>query len=426
MDRLPVLALLGFIALLVILLVVAGFFAAVQEAFTALTAGRARKLVADDAKRATKIAQIAADPAPTISTALFLCLVFEVIFAAGLLWLFLHQIGGTAALVGAAAIVIVALFVVVQVSARTLGRQRMVGVATFTCHLMAVLTTVVYFFPQLLILLGNAITPGRGYPDGPFTSEDELREYVELAEASNQIEADERKMIYSVFDLGDTLVREVMVPRPDVLYVEADRTLRQTLSLALRSGFSRIPVTGPKGLDDVIGIVFLKDIVKRIFDNSEAQSQELVASLVRPVTWCPDSKPADDLLREMQAAHTHMVVVVDEFGGTAGIVTIEDLLEEIVGEIQDEYDSEIDPATEVDPGVYRVSSRLSLADLGDLFDCELDDEDVDSIGGIMAKELGMVPIPGSTVTWEGLTMTADQFTGRRHQLTTILVTRETP
>ena len=413
------------IILLVVFLVIAGFFMAIQEAFTALTKGQAHKLVDDEIKRADKVAQIAADPAPTVSTALFLRLVGEVGFAVIVVNLFVGYLTGGWIwhLIEAGAVILVALFVIVHVSARTLGRQKRVSVTLGTCTLMKVLTSVLFIITKLMILVSNIITPGRGFPDGPFASEDELLEFVDIAEASNQIEADERKMIYSVFDLGDTLVREVMVPRPDVVYIEAGKTLRQALALTLRSGFSRIPVTGAKGLDDVIGIVYMKDVVKRVFDKSDAQSLELVSSLVRPVTWCPDSKPADDLLREMQAAHIHMVVVVDEFGGTAGIVTIEDLLEEIVGEIQDEFDQEIDPVVEISEGVYRVSSRLSLADLGDLFDVELDDEDVDSIGGILAKKLNKVPIPGSTLVWEGLEMTADQYTGRRHQIATIIVHR---
>ena len=412
------------IALLVVFLIMAAFFAAIEEAYSTLTRGRAGKLVEDEVKRADTVAQIAADPAPTVSTSLFLRLIGEVGFTVVLVDVFLTRFQTPVwPLVGAAGLAVVVLFVFVWVSARTLGRRHTTGVALATCGLMRVLTTVLFFIPHLMILLSNIITPGRGFPDGPFASEDELRQYVDMAEASNQIEADERKMIYSVFDLGDTLVREVMVPRPDVVYIESGKTLRQALSLALRSGFSRIPVTGAKGLDDIIGICYLKDIVKRVYDKSDAQSLEQVDSLLRPVTWCPDSKPADDLLREIQAAHTHMVVVVDEFGGTAGVATIEDLLEEIVGEIQDEFDQEIDPVTEVSEGVYRVSSRLSLADLGDLFGMELDDEDVDSIGGILAKKLNKVPIPGSTLVWEGLEMTADQYAGRRHQISTILIHR---
>ncbi len=402
----------------------ASFFAAVQEAFTAMSRGRARKLVDDEARRAALVAEIAADPAPTVSTAQFLRLICEVGLVTVLihLWVTAHP-GQVWAWPVAAAIGLVVIFVVVSVGARTLGQQRATGVTQATCTLMRLLVAVLFFIPRLMIWVGNAITPGRGFPDGPFATEDELREYVELAEASKQIEADERRMIYSVFDLGDTLVREVMVPRPDVVYIEESKTLRQALSLALRSGFSRIPVTGGRGLDDIVGIVYLKDVVKRVFDKSDAQSSELVSAHVRPVTWCPDSKPADDLLREMQAAHTHMAVVVDEFGGTAGVVTIEDLLEEIVGEIQDEYDQEVAPVTELSDGVYRVSSRLSLADLGELFGLELSDEDVDSVGGILAKGLNKVPIPGSSLTWEGLDLTADQYAGRRHQIATILVRR---
>jgi CBS domain containing-hemolysin-like protein len=412
------------VGLLVVGLGLAAVFCAIQEAFSTLTKGLVHKLVDDEVKGAARLVDIVADPAPTVSTALFVRLVGEVGFAVVTVRLLVGAAPQAVwPWVVAAAIVLVGLFAVVHVGARTLGRQKAVGVALATAPLMRLTTTVFWIIPQLMIWVGNAITPGRGYPDGPFASEDELREYVGRAEASNQIEADERKMIYSVFDLGDTLVREVMVPRPDVLYVESGKTLRQALSLALRSGFSRLPVTGAKGLDDIIGIVYLKDIVRRVYDKSDAQSQEFVTSLLRPVTWCPDSKPADDLLREMQAAHTHLAVVVDEFGGTAGVVTIEDLLEEIVGEIQDEFDQEVERVVEVSPGVYRVSSRLSLADLGDLFDLELDDEDVDSVGGIMAKVLNRVPIPGSTLHWAGLELTADQYAGRRHQIVTVVVRR---
>jgi len=412
------------IVVAVVLLAMAGFFAAVQEAFSAMTKGRAHKLVEDEKPKAEQVEQIAADPAPTVSTALFLRLIGEIGFVVMVVYLFDHGFPGLVwPFVVAGLISVFVLFVVVIVGGRTIGRQKTTGVATATCALMRVLTAVLFFIPQIMILVGNAITPGRGHPDGPFASEDELREYVGMAEASNQIEADERKMIYSVFDLGDTLVREVMVPRTHVVYLEETKTLRQALSLALRSGFSRIPVTGPRGLDDIIGIVYLKDIAKRVYDNADSQSSQSVGSLVRPVTWCPDSKPADDLLHEMQAQHIHLAVVVDEFGGTAGVVTIEDILEEIVGEIQDEFDQEADPVTEVAHGVYRVSSRLSLADLGDLFGLELDDEDVDSVGGILAKGLNQVPIPGATLTWEGLELTADQSAGRRHQIVTVLVRR---
>ncbi|MDR1513307.1 MAG: hemolysin family protein, partial [Propionibacteriaceae bacterium] len=351
------------VALPLVALAWAAFFACVQEAFEQMTKGRAARLQATDAPRADRVADIAADPAPAISTARFLCLVGEVTATLGVYRLCSFVGHPAGRFFVAASITVVAAFVVISVGARTIGRQRASAVATRTSGVITVLSKVCFFIPQVMIWFGNALTPGRGYPEGPFASEDELRAYVDLAEASNEIEAGERKMIHSVFDLTDTVVREVMVPRPEVVYIEQSKTLRQAWSLALRSGFSRIPVTGPGGLDDIVGIAYLKDISKRIFDFPDAEQSEPIGSLVRPVTWCPDSKPADDLLKEMQANRTHFTVVVDEFGGTAGIVTIEDILEEIVGEIVDEYDDELAPATEVEPGRYRVLARLSLDDL---------------------------------------------------------------
>lgn len=414
------------LVLTVVFLGLAAVFTAIGAALAALTPGRVRKLVDDEVKQASALADIVADPGPTVATAGFLALLGEVglvvtvaswLWSPGRAWWWL-LIGGAIGLVG--------LFVVVSVGARTLGRQHGVGLGLASTGLMRALTAVIGFIPGLLILVGNAITPGRGYLDGPFTSEDELLEYVDRAEAAQQIEADEKKMIHSVFDLGDTLVREVMVPRPDVVYIDATKTLRQAQSLALRSGFSRIPVVGPGGLDDISGIVYLKDVVKRVYDKPDAQSSELVASLARPVSWCPDSKPADDLLRQMQADHSHLAVVVDEFGGTAGVITIEDLLEEIVGEIRDEYDTEPEAVTELAPGRYRVSARLSLADLGDLFGLALADEEVDSVGGILAKLLNQVPLPGASARWRGLELTADAVSGRRHRLAFVTVARESP
>jgi CBS domain containing-hemolysin-like protein len=241
-----------------------------------------------------------------------------------------------------------------------------------------------------------------------------------MAEASSVIEAGERQMIHSVFELGDTIVKEVMVPRTEMVYIEATKTLRQAMSLALRSGFSRIPVIG-EDLDDIAGVLYLKDVIRRVYDNPNAQSSETVDSVMRPAIFCPDSKPVDDLLREMQRTRSHVVVVVDEFGGTAGLATIEDILEEIVGEIVDEYDVEIPPYVELGDGRFRVSARLGIDDLGHLFGRKLDDDDVDTVLGLMAKQLNLVPIPGSVVQWEGLELTAERASGRRHTIETVLV-----
>jgi CBS domain containing-hemolysin-like protein len=276
--------------------------------------------------------------------------------------------------------------------------------------------------PRLLILIGNAITPGRGFTEGPFASEAELRELVDLAEASSVIESGERQMIHSVFELGDTLVREVMVPRTDVVWIEKNKTLRQAMSLALRSGYSRIPVVG-ENLDDIIGFAYLKDVTKRVFDRHEAETTERIETVMRPVLYVPDSKPVDALLREMQAERKHVAVVVDEYGGTAGLVTIEDVLEEIVGEITDEYDVAQVDVEQLEDGSARVSSRYPIDDLREVSGVAVEDDDVDTVGGLMAKHLGRVPIAGSVVEVNGLRFEAETPAGRRNRIGTVLVTR---
>ena len=241
-----------------------------------------------------------------------------------------------------------------------------------------------------------------------------------MAEASALIEDDERKMIHSVFELGDTIVKEVMVPRTEMVYIEQQKTLRQGVSLALRSSFSRIPVIADD-IDDVVGVLYLKDVIRRMYDNPKAQTSETVESLMRPPTFCPDSKPVDELLREMQLTRSHVVIVVDEFGGTAGLATIEDVLEEIVGEIVDEYDQEVPPVAELGEQRFRLSARLPVDDLGELFGLRLPEEDdVDTVLGLMAKELNKVPIPGSVVRWNGIELVAERGSGRRHTIQTVL------
>jgi CBS domain containing-hemolysin-like protein len=316
-------------------------------------------------------------------------------------------------------------FVVIGVSPRTVGRQHSERVALLSSGPLIAFTRVLGPLPRLLILVGNAITPGRGFSEGPFASEAELRELVDLAEASSVIESGERQMIHSVFELGDTLVREVMVPRTDVVFIERHKTLRQAMSLALRSGYSRIPVIG-ENLDDIVGFAYLKDLTKRVFDRHEAETTERVESVMRRVLYVPDSKPIDALLREMQAKRTHVAVVVDEYGGTAGLVTIEDVLEEIVGEITDEYDVARVDVEHLANGSTRVSSRYPVDDLEEICGVAVDDDDVDSVGGLMAKHLGRVPIAGSVVEAHGLRFEAEAPAGRRNRIGTVLVSRLEP
>lgn len=324
----------------------------------------------------------------------------------------------------AVAIMVIISYVVLGVAARTLGAQHADRIALRAARPARLLAVALSPLATLLILIGNALTPGKGFRSGPFATEAELREMVDLAGENAVIEDVERKMIHSVFELGETYAREVMVPRTEVVFIERDKTLRQALSLCLRSGFSRIPVMGESS-DDVVGIIYLKDIMRRIFDNRDAEREEQVDSLMRSAYFVPDSKIADDLLTQMQAARVHMAVVVDEYGGTAGIVTIEDILEEIVGEIDDEYDTAAPEVSALEDGSYRVSSRMNVDDFAALVGLEIDGEEegVDSVLGLVAKRLGRVPIPDARIEVDGWILVAEQGAGRRNRIGSVLAQR---
>ena len=322
-----------------------------------------------------------------------------------------------------AAMVVVA-YVGLGVAPRTLGRQHADRIALISARPTRFFATILGPITTLLIVIGNALTPGKGFREGPFDTAAELREMVDLAGADDLIEDAERKMIHSVFDLGDTFAREVMVPRTEMVFIERHKTLRQAISLSLRSGFSRIPVIG-ENADDIVGVIYLKDMVRRTFEHHEAEREENVESLMRPTSFVPDSKPADELLKDMQAARVHMAIVVDEYGGTAGLVTIEDILEEIVGEIADEYDTAAPEVTQLDDDRYRVLARMNIDDFAELTGIEIDSEEegVDTVLGLMAKRLGRVPIPGAEVVEDGWQMVAERGAGRRNRIGAVLATR---
>jgi CBS domain containing-hemolysin-like protein len=409
-----------------ILVLVAGFFSSVDAALASVSKVRAEELLAEERTGARRLLAIAEDPPRYVNTALFLrmlCEITAIVLVTEVVLGYFDR-AWIAALV-TVAVMLVVQFVVIGVGPRTIGRLHAQRVALLSAGFVVLFTRVLGPLPQLLIVLGNIITPGRGFSEGPFSSEAELRELVDLAEASQVIESGERQMIHSVFELGDTLVREVMVPRTDVVFIEHSKTLRQAMSLALRSGFSRIPVIG-ENLDDVVGVAYLKDLTKRVFDKHEAETTERVETVVRPVMYVPDSKPVDELLREMQAERKHVAVVVDEYGGTAGLVTIEDVLEEIVGEITDEYDQAEVEAERLSNGAIRVSSRLLVDDLDEVCGVAIEDDDVDTVGGLMGKHLGRVPIAGSVVEAHGLRFEAEGPRGRRNRIGTVLISAVEP
>ena len=406
------------------LVFLAGLLSAADAALSSFSHARAEEIAAERRAGSRRLLQILGDSPRYLNTVLLLRLLCE-ISAIALVTLQLYDVYDGRrwpALTASVAVMLVVSFVVVGVAPRTLGRQHAVRIALLSAPPVALVTGILGPLPRLLILLGNAITPGRGFAEGPFSTETELRELVDLAEASDVIEDDERKMIHSVFELGDSIAREVMVPRTDVVFIERTKNLRQTMSLFLRSGYSRVPVVG-ENLDDVVGFAYLKDIVRRDFEAPEVETTQRVDGVMRPAYFVPESKPADELLREMQARRQHIAIVVDEYGGTAGLITIEDILEEIVGEITDEYDeAEIEPETLPD-GAVRVSSRYPVDELDDLVGIDVVDEDVDTVGGLLAKLLGKVPLPGAVAEGHGLRFEAEAPTGRRNRVATVLVSR---
>ncbi|MEU0683347.1 MULTISPECIES: hemolysin family protein [Streptomyces] len=408
-------------------LVVVAWLAACAEAGIArVSSFRAEEAVRSGRRGSAKLARIAADPTRYLNVALLVRIICEMSAASLITYGSLREFDGTAeALLIAIAIMVLVSYVAVGVSPRTIGRQHPLNTATIAAYVLVPLARIMGPIPSLLILIGNALTPGKGFRHGPFASEAELRALVDLAEAESLIEDEERRMVHSVFELGDTLVREVMVPRTDLVVIERYKTIRQALTLALRSGFSRIPVTG-ESEDDIVGIVYLKDLARKTHISRDAES-DLVSTAMRPVFFVPDTKNAGDLLREMQKERNHVAVAVDEYGGTAGIVTIEDILEEIVGEITDEYDRELPPVEDLGEGRHRVTARLDITDLGELYGLEeFDDEDVETVGGLLAKQLGRVPIAGASSLVElpdgrELRLTAEAAAGRRNKIVTVLV-----
>ncbi len=409
------------------LVVLAGLFSAADAALTSFSRARAEELQAEGQAGSKRLVTMLADPAPYLNTAILLRLLCEVSAIVIVTREFLRVYDGDwlPSALTTIGVMLVVSFVVIGVAPRTLGRQHNERVALWSAAPLTWVTKVLGPIPRLLILIGNMLTPGKGFREGPFSTETELRELVDIAEASALIEAGERKMIHSVFELGDTTVREVMVPRNDVIFIERHKNLRQTMSLFLRSGFSRVPVIDDN-LDHVVGIAYMKDIVRRDFEAPDVEFTQRIDEVMRPAYWVPESKPIDQLLSEMQTRRQHLAIVVDEYGGSAGLVTIEDLLEEIVGEITDEYDEEEIETERLDDGSIRVSSRYPVDDLDELFGFDVVEEDVDSVGGLMAKHLGLVPIPGSQVVAHGLRFTAEDTAGRRNKIGTVRIARVEP
>jgi CBS domain containing-hemolysin-like protein len=408
---------------IIALLAFAGFLAGSESALTSIS----RILIDElETKRGGKLLKkYSLHPAKYLNVILLVRKLCELTATVLLAVILLRNFPSAQAMALTVLIMVIASYVFVGVGPRTLGRQQPHKWARSGIIVASFLAVILGPVTKLLIAIGNAITPGKGFRSGPFTSEAELRDLVDQAHERGLVESDEHEMIHSVFELGDTLVRELMVPRTDMVWIEKDKSLRQGLSLALRSGYSRIPVVG-ENIDKIIGIAYVKDLARRALDHHDAEQSEKIEQHMRAATFVPENKMADDLLREMQRDQIHLAIVVDEYGGTAGIITIEDILEEIVGEIADEFDDGEEAFIWLNDDKARAKATLHIEDLADELKIEIseeDFEDVDTIGGLMAQKLGRVPIAGSTVSMHGWSITSERPLGRRRRISSVLIER---
>ncbi|MDT7693864.1 MAG: magnesium and cobalt exporter, family [Pseudonocardiales bacterium] len=414
------------IALVALLWTLSGVLALAETAFTRVNRIRLLALADEGDKRARRVARLLERPEQTLNSILLLVLGCQMVGATILGTVLEPSLGAAGVAVGIFVEIFV-VFTLFEVVPKTFALQHSERTALAISPLLAFVT---YFLPLrmlsgLFIGFANVVLPGKGMRHGPFTTEADILTMADVAAQEDTIETEERELIHSIFQFGDTVVREVMLPRTDMVAVEADATVDEAIAMAIEAGKSRLPAYEDT-YDDIVGLVFLKDLVAR---SAAGDGAEPVRASLRSAHVVPESKRVAELLREMQTEKFHMAIVVDEYGGTAGLVTMEDLLEEIVGEITDEYDTEeIPPIQVVDEHTMRVAARLPVADLGELFGLELEPElteaDVDTVGGLLAQRLGRVPLPGARAEVAGLRLLAEggKDARGRIRITTVLVT----
>ena len=398
------------LAIVVVLFLFSILLALSEMAFARMSRIRALALEEEGRKGAARLATLLEQPARTINTLLLLLLVSQLTSASLIGVILERQAGASGVLIGLV-LQIVLFFVIGEVAPKTYAIQHTDRAALALSGFLSAITN----FPPLLALsrsligLANIVLPGKGIKAGPFVTEEDLRTMADVAADEESIERGERQLIHSIFEFGDTLVREVMLPRPDMVAIEADASVEQGIERAIEGGFSRIPAY-EETTDNIVGLVYLKDLVRRSRADGGA---EPVRSSLRPAVFVPEQKHVAELLREMQAAQFHMAIVIDEHGGTAGLVTLEDLLEEIVGEITDEYDVETPGIEHLADGALRVPGRLPIGDLSEVLDREIPDTEWDTVAGLVFNLLGHVPVEGEMVGFLGLEFTTERVQGRR-------------
>jgi CBS domain containing-hemolysin-like protein len=400
----------------VLAIVIVGFMGASEVAITRMNRVRAMRLREEGRRGSQQLVRIVENPAPYLNVVLLLTLLFTIGGSTvATSWAVRHY--ESAGEIVATIVMTLLLFVFADVTPKTFAIQRTDTVALFIAPPVSFLGRVFGPFAKGLLKLANWVMPGRGLKEGPYITEQELRASAEVASSEGEIEEEEKELIHSIFEFGDTIVREVMVPRPDIVACEDTCTLRDVQTLMLEHGYSRIPVFH-EDLDEVVGVVFAKDVLKALH---QGYMDIPLADIVRPAHFVPESKKVADLLREMQKEKFHQALVTDEYGSVTGIVSLEDLLEELVGEITDEYDVEEPEMVELGDGVYRVSGKTSIDDVNEMLGVHLPDEEWDTVGGLVLDIFGKIPDNGEEREFEGLRFRAEEVQGRR--VATVVITR---
>lgn len=411
-----------FVSVAVLLVVFGALLAAADSALTVLSRTDLVDIASRSRSRKSLLA-ISLDPSAHINALNFMRIVAETTAAVLVTLAFAYAITDWWwALLFSSLIMTGVSFVLVGSSPRSVGRVNARPVIRFAAPIVRFVRLLLGPIADALVAIGNRVTPGRPRT-ATFSSEQQLLSMVDEATELDVLEEDDRELIHSIFEFNDTVVREVMIPRTDMVTVDSDTSMSSAMGLFLSKGVSRMPVIG-EDIDEVLGVLYLRDVARVEHEQTLDSATLTAAELARKALFAPESQKADSLLRHMQLESNHLAMVVDEYGGIAGLVTLEDLIEELVGDISDEYDHEVSEVDDLGDGRYRVSARLPIDELGDLFGLELEDDEVDSVGGLLTKALGRLPVVGSTAEYSGLILRADRSEGRRKRISTVLVERD--
>ena len=394
-----------------ILLVALVFLAVAEMGLSRMSKPRATSLADQGTKSGRSLKRLVDEPERWVNAVLLTVNTFQTVQSSLTAIVFGRMFGGWGVVVGVVLNVLV-FFVLAEAVPKTYAVLYPQRAALVSARPVSALVA----FPPLqwaskaLIGLTNVIVKGKGLEQGPFVSESELLGIVETAAEDEVIEEEERELIESIIEFGDTVAREVMVPRPDIVLIPADATVSVGLDIALQHGFSRLPVISGDDDDDVLGLAFAKDLMRAERDGAGDQS---VTALVRPVRFVPENKPVNRLMREMQQEKFHLALVADEYGALSGLITLEDCLEELVGEIHDEHDTEDTEVQHLPDGGYLVDGGMSIGDLNELLSIDIPDDDWDTLGGFLFGTLEHVPHVGEFVVHEGWRFTVEELEGRR-------------